>query len=81
VKGGGYSMNLRFLLTSGVEIVLSHFNSTKLNANGRMVKIRASLTWGQVYETLDPAGVSVIGGHIPSIGVAGLILGRGMCLL
>jgi FAD/FMN-containing dehydrogenase len=80
VKGGGHSANPGFSSISGVEIALSRFNSAKLNVDGRTVEIGAGLTWGQVYETLDPAGVSVIGGRVPSVGVAGLTLGGGMCL-
>ena len=80
VKGGGHSANPGFSSTSGVEIALSRFNSTKLNADGRTVEVGAGLTWGQVYETLDLAGVSVIGGRVPSVGVSGLTLGGGMCL-
>ena len=79
MKGGGHSANPGFSSTSGVEIALSRFNSTKRNADGRTVQIGAGLIWGQVYESLAPAGVTVIGGRVPSVGVAGLTLGGGRC--
>jgi len=77
VKGGGHTTNPRFSSTSGVQIVLSRFNSTKVNPNDVTVKIGPGLTWDQVYKTLGPTGVNVIGGHIPGVGVAGLTLGGG----
>ena len=82
MKGGGHTTNPGFSSTSGVEIALSHFNSTKVNPNASdaTIEIGPGLTWGQVYKTLGPTGVSVIGGHVPSIGVAELTLGGGKCL-
>jgi FAD/FMN-containing dehydrogenase len=80
VKGGGHSTNPGFSSTSGVEIALSRFNSTKLNVNDGTVEVGPGLTWDQVYETLGPTGVTVVGGRIPGVGVAGLTLGGGRCL-
>ena len=37
--------------------------------------------WGDVYATLDPYEVSVVGGRIPHVGVGGLILGGLAALL
>ena len=80
VKGGGHSTNPGFSSTSGVEIALSRFNSTKVNAYDGTVEVGPGLTWDQVYETLGPTGVTVVGGRIPGVGVAGLTLGGGRCL-
>jgi len=80
VKGGGHTTNPGFLSTSGVQIALSRFNSTKVNANDGTIEIGPGLTWGQVYKTLGPTGMNVIGGHVASVGVAGLTLGGGKCL-
>jgi FAD/FMN-containing dehydrogenase len=77
VKGGGHSTNPGFSSTPGVEIALSRFNSTKVNGYDGTVEIGPGLTWDQVYETLGPTGVSVVGGRIPGVGVAGLTLGGG----
>ena len=80
MKGGGHASNPGFSSTPGVQIALSRFNSTKLNRNDDTVEIGPGLTWDQVYETLDPTGVTVVGGRIPGVGVAGLTLGGGMRL-
>ena len=77
VKGGGHSTNPGFSSTPGVQIALSRFNRTKINAEDRTVEVGPGLTWDEVYEALSPAGMSVIGGRIPGIGVAGLTLGGG----
>ena len=40
--------------------------------------IGAGLVWDDVYTALEPHGVSVVGGRVPSVGVAGLTLGGGL---
>ena len=77
VKGGGHATNPGFSSTPGLEIALARFNSTKVNAYDGTVEVGPGLTWDQVYETLGPTGVNVVGGRIPGVGVAGLILGGG----
>jgi FAD/FMN-containing dehydrogenase len=59
---------------------MSRFNETKVNPTSGTVEVGAALTWDQVYETLEPTGVNVIGGRVPGVGVAGLTLGGGECL-
>jgi len=77
VKGGGHTTNPGFSSTSGVQIALSRFNSTKLNPIDGTVEIGPGLTWDQVYAILGPTGVTVVGGRIPGVGVAGVTLGGG----
>jgi len=77
VKGGGHTGNPGFSSTTGVEIAMSRFNTIKVNANDGTVEIGPGLTWDQVYKTLGPTGVNVVGGRFPSVGVAGLTLGGG----
>jgi FAD/FMN-containing dehydrogenase len=59
---------------------MTRFNQTKLNSMTSTVDVGAGLIWDQVYKTLEPSGVNVVGGRIPGIGVAGLTLGGGECL-
>jgi FAD/FMN-containing dehydrogenase len=56
---------------------MSRFNETKVNPKSGTVEVGAGLTWDQVYATLEPIGVNVVGGRVPGIGVAGLTLGGG----
>ena len=80
MKGGGHSTNPGFSSTPGVEIALSRFNSIKVNAKAGTVEVGPGLTWDQVYKSLGPTGVNVIGGRSPGVGVSGLLLGGGRCL-
>ena len=77
VKSGGHATNPGFSSTPGVQISLSRFNTFKVNTEAQTVELGPSLTWDDVYERLDPYGVSVIGGRIPGVGVGGLTLGGG----
>ena len=77
VKSGGHASNRGFSSTSGVQISLARFNTFKVNIEVQTVELGPSLTWDDVYERLDPYGVTVIGGRIPGVGVGGLILGGG----
>ena len=59
---------------------MTRFNEIKVNSEAGTVELGPGLTWGQVYATLDPTGVNVIGGRVAGVGVAGLTLGGGGCL-
>ena len=74
-------MNPGFSSTSGIEIVMTRFNETKVDSTCGTVEVGAGLTWDQVYVALEPTGVNVVGGRIPGVGVAGLTLGGGDSLL
>jgi FAD/FMN-containing dehydrogenase len=56
---------------------MSRFDETKVNSTSGTVTVGAGLTWDQVYETLEPTGVNVVGGRVPGVGIAGLTLGGG----
>ncbi|KAI0271872.1 hypothetical protein BGY98DRAFT_186577 [Russula aff. rugulosa BPL654] len=77
VKGGGHATNPMFSSTGGVQIALSRFNKTNVNVIPGTVEVGAGLTWDQVYAVLEPAGLNVVGGRVPGVGVAGLTLGGG----
>ena len=70
-------MNPGFSSTSGVEVAMTRFNEIKVNSVSGTVEVGAGVTWDQVYEALEPIGLSVIGGRVPGVGVAGLTLGGG----
>jgi FAD/FMN-containing dehydrogenase len=58
---------------------MSRFNETKVNSAVGTVEVGPGLTWDQLYVALGPAGVNVVGGRTPDVGVAGLTLGGGEC--
>ena len=47
---------------------MSRFNNVSYDAEQSTVSLGTGLTWGQVYEALDPLGVNVAGGRINEIG-------------
>jgi FAD/FMN-containing dehydrogenase len=73
-------MNPGFSSTSGVEIAMTRFNEIKVNSTCGIVEVGAGLTWGQVYEGLEPTGVNVVGGRSRGVGISGLTLGGGESL-
>jgi hypothetical protein len=81
VKGGGHAVNPGFSATTGVQISMTRFNETKVNSTSGTVEVGSGLSWDQVYDALDGTGVIVIGGREKGVGVAGLTLGGGECLV
>ena len=65
VKGGGHATNPGFSSMTGVQIAMSRFNGTNINLTSGTVEGGAGLTWNHVYETLESAGVNVVGGRAP----------------
>ena len=56
---------------------MTRFKEIKVNPACGTVEVGPGLTWGQVYEALEPTGVNVVGGRSPGVGVSGLTLGGG----
>jgi FAD/FMN-containing dehydrogenase len=77
VKGGGHTFNPGFSSTPGIEISMKRFNNVQVNNATGTVDVGAGLEWDQVYEAVVPMGLNVVGGRIPTVGVAGLTLGGG----
>jgi FAD/FMN-containing dehydrogenase len=77
VRSGGHSPNPDFssIGSNGVLISTSNLNAITVSPDNSVASIGPGQRWGAVYEALDPYGVSVVGGRIPEVGVAGLILG------
>ncbi|KAH9990425.1 FAD dependent oxidoreductase [Russula vinacea] len=81
VKGGGHGVNPGFSSTTGVQIAMSRFNETIVNSASGTVEVGAGLTWDQVYATLGPTGVNLVGARAPGVGVSGSALGGGYSFL
>ena len=77
VRSGGHSPNPGWssVNDTGILIDLQRINQFAISADKSVVSLGPGLRWGDVYDALDPYGVSVIGGRIPHVGVGGLILG------
>ncbi|KAI0260039.1 FAD-binding domain-containing protein [Gloeopeniophorella convolvens] len=77
VKGAGHATNPGFSSTSGVEVALIRFKELNIDTAAGTVDLGAGLTWDEVYAALNSSGFNVVGGRIPTVGVAGLTLGGG----
>ncbi|KAI9449877.1 hypothetical protein BJY52DRAFT_1102922, partial [Lactarius psammicola] len=76
VRSGGHAINRGFSSTCGVRF-LSPVSIASMSTLKLRRRAGPSLLWDDVYQRLDPYGVTVIGGRIPGVGVGGLILGGG----
>lgn len=79
VRGGGHHHNPGFNSNpGGVLILMKQFRDIELSQDKATAEIGFDLTWLEVYRQLDPFGLTVTGGRVPSVGVAGLLLGGGL---
>ncbi|KAF5346348.1 hypothetical protein D9758_011479 [Tetrapyrgos nigripes] len=77
VKGGGHGSNPGSSSTEGVQITMTRFSEVTYDADAQTATIGTGLVWDDVYETLVPQGVNVVGGRVTGVGVAGFTLGGG----
>jgi FAD/FMN-containing dehydrogenase len=62
-------------INDGVLIDLSALKEITYNPSLRTVRVGSGNNWGDLYSALDPLNVTVAGGRIVDVGVAGLTLG------
>ncbi|KAG9308226.1 hypothetical protein JVU11DRAFT_12244 [Chiua virens] len=77
IKGGGHAVNPGFSSSEGIQIAMSRFSEIVYDSTAELVTVGAGLLWDDVYEALNPHGVSVAGGRILGVGVAGFTLSGG----
>jgi len=77
VKGGGHSSNPGFSSTPGVQIAMYKFSEVVYHPENGTADIGTGLVWDDVYSVLQPHNVSVVGGRVTGVGVAGFTLGGG----
>ena len=59
----------------GITIDLRDLNRIDVNKENFTVNVGTGASWGEVYRTLEPMGLSVPGGRHSQVGVGGLTLG------
>ena len=79
IRSGGHSPNPGFssIGQPGILIDMQRLNQITLSLDQNTTSLGPGARWGDVYATLDPFGLSVVGGRIPTVGVGGLLLGGG----
>ncbi|KAL8784304.1 MAG: hypothetical protein Q9213_004062 [Squamulea squamosa] len=79
VKSGGHAAFAGASnIQGGVTIDLNDLRQVEVSLDSTVTKVGAGNRWLDVYSTLDPLGLSVVGGRVADIGVGGLILGGGV---
>lgn len=79
VKGQGHAPAAGFAnINEGVTIDTTHLNTTTLNADSSVVGVGAGCSWSDVYNFLNPFGLTAAGGRNGAVGVGGLTLGGGI---
>lgn len=64
-------------IEDGVTIDPGLMNTTMLDPETKVASIEPGARWAQVYATLDPQGVTVVGGRAGTVGVSGFLTGGG----
>ena len=74
-SGGHLPSPLGANINNGVLIDMSMFNGVTYDAAKNVVVVGSGQRWANVYNHLDPYNVTVVGGRVLEVGVAGLTLG------
>jgi len=56
---------------------MSCFSEFEYDPHSQSVVVGAGMTWDELYDVLEPHNMSVVGGRLSHVGVAGLVLGGG----
>ncbi|KAF9889617.1 hypothetical protein FE257_007125 [Aspergillus nanangensis] len=79
VRGGGHLQNPGFNSNEGgIVISMSKFTQLVVADDKSTVDVGLGLRWLDVYQGLEPHGITVAGGRVPPVGVPGLLLGGGL---
>lgn len=79
VKSGGHgAFSGASNINGGVTVDLKHLNQLSVSHDQTEAAVGAGNVWSNVYNYLDPLGLTVIGGRVSNIGVGGLTLGGGI---
>ena len=62
-------------IQDGVTMDLSEMNSVEISDDQKVTGVGPGARWHDVYSKLDALGLSVVGGRVSDVGVAGLTLG------
>ncbi|KAJ5525113.1 hypothetical protein N7494_011763 [Penicillium frequentans] len=79
VKSGGHAaFEGASNIQGGMTIDLANLNEITVRSDRTQTAVGAGNIWYDVYTTLQPMGLTVIGGRVSAIGVGGLTLGGGI---
>ncbi|RGP66183.1 6-hydroxy-d-nicotine oxidase [Fusarium sporotrichioides] len=77
IRSGGHTVWAANNINDGVTIDLGLMNETTYTEETKVAHVQAGSIWRDVYETLEPFGVTAAGGRTSTVGVAGFLTGGG----
>lgn len=77
VYGGGHGVTGSAVVDAGICIDLRGMKGVDVDAEARMVRAEAGLTWGEFDAVTQEHGLAVTGGRVTTTGISGLALGSG----
>ena len=79
VKSGGHAAFAGASSSQGgITVSFENMKSITLSKDKGVASIEPGNTWYDVYSTLEPENLAVVGGRVSAIGVGGLTLGGGI---
>lgn len=78
VKAGGHAAFANASSSDGITVSLEHLNAVTVSSDRTTASIGSGAIWNDVYTTMDPQNLTVIGGRASDVGVGGLTLGGGI---
>ncbi|EJT69416.1 hypothetical protein GGTG_13035 [Gaeumannomyces tritici R3-111a-1] len=82
VRGGGHTLwKGAANIDNGITVDMRHMSGVVLSADGSVASLGPGGRFGDVYHSLKPHNLTVMGGRVPSIGVGGFLTSGGMTFL
>jgi FAD/FMN-containing dehydrogenase len=78
VRSGGHNVAGNSVCDNGIVIDLSRMKGIEVNAESRIARAQAGLTWGEFDRATQTRGLATTGGIVSRTGIAGLTLGGGI---
>lgn len=76
IRGGGHNVNVGWNnIENGVTIDMRSMKAVSVGIGDEVVSVGAGAVWQDVYDVTDKRNISVLGGRIGVVGVAGFLTG------
>ena len=77
IRSGGHGVAGTAIVQDGLVIDMTPMKWIDVDADARVARVGAGVTWGELDGATQRHGLAVTGGRVSSTGVAGLVLGSG----
>ena len=80
MKSGGHARSAgESNADGGITIDLKYFNGIEVSEDQLTTYVGTANRWGEVFDVLDPLGLTVVGGRKRDVGLGGYLLGGRSC--